>query len=311
MNRFDRRKFIGGAIATAAALRSSTVLADDGGSLAKPAEKPDLVEVSGTDRKAMVKAALDAFGGIGAFVSRGQKVVIKPNIAFANLPAWATGTHPDTLVAVAQACLDAGAKEVLVLENPLNDPRKCLERTGAEAALKPLTGVKLHLLSDHDEFKEVAIPKGVALKSTEVAKAILEADVFINLPQAKHHSSTGVSFGLKNAMGAIWSRKPFHLVYEIHQAIADLGQAVRPTFTLLDATHVLLTAGPKGPGDIATPGKMILGRAIASVDAWGLGLAKFGGKAMTPADARHIALASAAGLGSIELSKLKVLRVTT
>lgn len=271
----------------------------------------ELVEVSGKDRKAMVKAALTALGGIGAFVKRGQRVVLKPNLAFANPVGWATATHPDTLVAVAEACLSAGAKEVLVVEHPLNDPEKCLERTGARAALSALPDVKLHMLSEHEEFAEVAIPRGVAITSAEVARAILEADVFINLPQAKHHSAAGVSFGLKNAMGAVWSRKPFHLWLDLHQAVADLGHVVRPHLTILDATQVLLNGGPKGPGEVGQPGRMVAGRVTASVDAWGLSVVPFGGKVLTPADIKHIANAGKAGLGEVDVKKLKAVRVET
>lgn len=299
---FNRREFVGGLLATAAVLPSRLA------SAAEPA--PDLVEVSGTDRKAMVKAALGALGGISAFVRRGQRVVLKPNLAFANPVDWATATHPDTLQAVAEACLEAGAKEVLVAEHPLNDPAKCLERTGARAVLAALPDLKLRMLAEHDEFREVAIPQGVALKSTEVAKAILEADVFINLPQAKHHGSAHVSFGLKNAMGAIWSRKPFHLWLDLHQAVADLAHVIRPHLTILDATHALLTSGPKGPGEVSQVGRMVAGRTTASVDAWGLTLSAFGQKKLTPAEVRHIGLAGKAGLGEVDVSKLKALRLS-
>jgi uncharacterized protein (DUF362 family) len=302
MRRLDRRDFLAGSIAAAAALRSPGLRAE---------EAFDVVEVSGKDRKAMVKAALDALGGIGAFVKKGDRVVLKPNLAFAKPLEFATATHPDTLIAVAQACLEAGAKDVLVAEYPLNDPAKILERSGAGAALKAMPEVRLRMLEDHDEFREVEIPKGRTLKSTEVAKVILDADVFINLPQAKHHSSTGVSLGLKNAMGAIWSRKPFHVLYDIHKAIADLGLAVRPHLTLVDAAKVLLTNGPQGPGEWAEPGKMIAGRRIASVDAVALSVADFGGKKPQLSDARHIQYASEHGLGECELARIKVKRVAT
>lgn len=306
MTPLDRREVLGGLAATAAALPSRVALGSEPSARA-PAE---LVEVSGTDRKAMVKAALAALGGMGAFVKRGQRVVLKPNLAFANPVAWATGTHPDTLAAVAEACLEAGAKDVLVVEYPLHDPAKCLERTGAQAALKAL-GVPVHMLADHDEFREVTIPQGLSLKSVEVAKVILEADVFINLPQAKHHGSAGVSFGLKNAMGTIWSRKPFHLWLNLHQAIADLGHVVKPHLTILDATHVLASGGPKGPGDVGKPERMVAGRNTASVDAWALSVVPMGGKVLTAADVKHIAHAGRAGLGEIDLKKLSAVRVAT
>lgn len=237
--------------------------------------------------------------------------MLKPNLAFANPPDWATGTHPDTLVAVAQACLEAGAKEVLVLEYPLHAAQKCLERTGAAEALKALPGVKVRMLEDDEEFRQVKIPRGTSLKSAEIAKKALDADVLINLPQAKQHGSAGVSFGLKNAMGLILNRKQFHLQLDLHQAIADLNLAVRPHLTLLDATHVLLANGPKGPGPKAALGKMFAGRAIASVDACALSVVPFENKQTTLAEAKHITLAARHGLGGCDVTKMKVQHVST
>jgi uncharacterized protein (DUF362 family) len=272
--------------------------------------EPDIVDVHGSDARKMVAAALAALGGIGRFVKPGDHVVIKPNAGFANPPEWGTTTHPDTVMALAQACLDAKAKQVAIVEFPLSkDPDRCIKRCGLEAAMAAVPVVKLKLLAAREDFKTVEVAGAAALKSVDLAKAMLSADVFINVPAAKAHTETGVSFGLKNAMGLIWDRKAFHTAYDLHQAIADLGRVVKPHLTVLDATRVLLTNGPQGPGDTGTPGRLVVGRNVVSVDAYGLTVARFNQKQMTPADARHIALAGAAGLGEIDVGKLKVKRV--
>lgn len=309
MTKLSRREFIGAGVATAAALRSSALQASEPGP--GPAGAPDVVEVAGGDRKKMVAAALEALGGIAAFVKKGDKVVLKPNLAFACPPEFAAGTHPDILFAVTEACLKAGAKEVLVAENPLSDPEKCWTRTGAREALKGFPDVRMHMLEEHDEFREVKIPKGLTLKDTEVGKCFLDADVFISLPQAKHHSSTKVSFGLKSAMGAVWSRKPFHIFMDLHKAVADLAFAVRPHLTILDATKVLLTNGPKGPGETASPGKLYAGRNVVAVDAAALSVARFDGRIMTLEDAKHIKYAGQLGLGECDVAKLRIRKVAT
>ena len=86
----------------------------------------------------MVAAALKALGGIGKFVRSGDYVVLKPNAGFANPAAWGTTTHPDEVVAVAKACLDAKAKQVLVVEFPQGKGEKCMKRCGLTAALSAL-----------------------------------------------------------------------------------------------------------------------------------------------------------------------------
>ncbi|MHB8876771.1 MAG: DUF362 domain-containing protein, partial [Myxococcaceae bacterium] len=171
----SRRGFIGGSAALVAAVRSGNAFAAAGG--------PDLVDVTGTDPKAMVAAALKELGGIGAFVRPGDYVVIKPNAAFANPAVWATTTHPDTVAAIAKLCLDAKAKQVLILEFPQAKPEKCFERCGLSAALAGLA-VKTKMLSGAADFQKVEVPGGVALKSVELAKALRSADVFINVPAA-------------------------------------------------------------------------------------------------------------------------------
>jgi uncharacterized protein (DUF362 family) len=301
MKVISRRSFVSGSIAAAAALKYGKVFA---------ANEPDIVDVTGTDPAKMVAAALAALGGISKFVKKGDFVVLKPNAAFANPPAWGTTTHPDTVLAIAKACLDAKAKEVLILEFPQGNPEKCFDRCGLSAAMAALPAVKLKLLKGAGDFQKVDVKGGVAFKSVDVAKAILSADVFIDIPAAKAHNQSGVSFGLKNLMGLVQDRQSFHTAFDLHQGIADLGRVIVPHLTILDATRALLTNGPTGPGDTATPGRMIAGRKVTSVDAYALTVAKFNGKSMTPADAKHIELAGKAGLGEINIAKMKVKKVS-
>jgi len=264
------------------------------------------VDVHGKDHAKMVAAAFDALGGIKKFVHRGDCVVIKPNGGFANPPEWGTTTHPATVIAVAKACLAAKAKKVVVVEYPLGKGARALKRCGLTGALAGMSDVELKLLSGADDFSSVKVKGGKDLKKVDIAKAVLSADVYINLPQAKSHSSAGVSFGMKNAMGVIRDRAAFHSTHDLDTAIADLARVVRPTVTILDATRALLTNGPAGPGETAELGRMVASRDIVAVDAYGLTLARFNHKEMTPERARHIQLASEFGLGQADVAKLQV-----
>lgn len=296
-----RRRFLEGSVALAAAAGTGAAAA---------AGATDLADVTGKDAAAMTRAAIDALGGIKAFVRPGDYVVLKPNAGFPNPPAWATTTDPLVVATVAQLCVEAKAKAVVVLEHPQGKvPEKCIERCGLAAALAPLTQVKVKLLGPAD-FVQVTVKGGVELKSVELAKALQSADVFINLPVAKNHSDAGISFGLKNHMGLIKNRKAFHTELDIHQAVADLGRVIVPHLTVLDGTRALLTNGPVGPGDVATPNRIIAGRNVVSVDAYGLLLAQFNHKQMTVADVKHLELAGKAGLGQTDVSKLNVKKLT-
>lgn len=296
-----RRRFLKSTIALAAAGQARPSLA---------AEGPDVVDVTGKDAKAMTLAAIEALGGMKSFVHAGDYVVLKANAGFANPPAWATTTAPEIVAAVAQLCLEAKAKQVIVLEFPQGKvPEKCVERCGLVGALASMPQVKVKLLGPSD-FVRVDVPGGVELKSVEIAKALQSADVFINLPVAKNHVDAGVSFGLKNHMGLIKDRRAFHNQYNIHQAVADLGRVIKPQLTILDGTRALLTNGPTGPGDVVTPNRLVAGRNVVSVDAYGLTLAPFNNKQMSVADVKHIELAGKAGLGKADLASLSVKKVS-
>jgi uncharacterized protein (DUF362 family) len=296
-----RRGFLAGALAAGALPR----ILHAGEPAASP---PDLVVARGTDFPRLVAAALAPLGGLAAFVTRGAKVTLKPNWSFANPPEWGSTTSPELVVAVAQACLDAGAASVQVLEYPLARLDRVLERTGANAAMARIPGAALVLLGKAADFTSVAVPGGAALEKISVARAVLDADVNINLPQAKSHGAAMVSFGLKNAMGLVADRGAFHHA-GLSKAVVDLARVYRPTLTILDATRALVTGGPGGPGDTELPGCIVAGRDVVAVDAYGLGLARFQKRALTVAEVPHIDLAGKAGLGVTDLGQLGIAEI--
>ena len=78
---------------------------------------------------------MQALGGIGQFIKRGDRVVLKVNAAFASPPMLSATTHPDLVAEVVRLCLAAGAAAVIVTDNPINDPESCFELSGiAQAA---------------------------------------------------------------------------------------------------------------------------------------------------------------------------------
>jgi uncharacterized protein (DUF362 family) len=233
-------------------------------------------------------------------------VVIKPNAAFARPPEWAVTTHPETVAAVVKACVAAGAASVTLVERPGGKRANCVERCGIAGAVADIPGVDIKVLTNRDDFTDVEVEGGTELKTVAIAKAVLAADVYINIPAAKSHSATGVTFGMKNAMGVIWDRRVFHSTLDINKAIADLARVVKPDLTILDATRALLTNGPSGPGDVVSPGRMIASRDMIAVDAYGLTTARFNHKELGVTDIPHIAHAGAAGLGQTDVAKMKV-----
>jgi len=252
---------------------------------------------------------LAPMGGIQRFVKKGSRVLLKPNFSFSMPPEAGTSTSPELVRTLAVMCREAGAASVVVCDNTIKNSKVCLERTGIEAALKDLEGVRIAVPQRPAEFRDVDVPKGKALKKVKLANDLFDSDVYINLPTAKSHSSTVVSFGLKNQMGLILDRGSFHSRFDIHQGIADLATVARPHLTLLDATRCLETGGPGGPGKVVETGMLVGSLDAVALDTFGTTLARWGGKPITPADVKHLGDASAHGLGVADLAKIKVVRV--
>jgi len=267
----------------------------------------DLAVISG-DPVAATRKALEVMGGISRFVKKGQRVVLKPNMSFPKPPEMGCNTHPKVVAAVAQACLEAGAQQVLVLDNTLNNPELCLERSGIREACRSIKGVHVIAVKDKKFFREIRVPRGKILERVEVIKEVLDSPVLISLPVAKSHSATGVSLGLKGLMGLIWDRESFHSKYNINQAIADLATVIKPQLTLLDATRALVSGGPGGPGEVQKPDLVIAGTDPVAVDSYGVTVAPWYGQKFKGRQVEHLLVAHERGLGKIDLEPLRIFK---
>ena len=76
----------------------------------------DLAAIMNGEPAAMLEAAMKELGGIGRFIKKGDKIVIKPNIGWDRTPELAGNTNPDLLVALIKMCQDAGAAEIKVFD---------------------------------------------------------------------------------------------------------------------------------------------------------------------------------------------------
>ncbi len=273
-----------------------------------PAVDPTLAVVKGQDIAATVRAAVDALGGIDAFVKPGDIVFLKPNMSFPNPPEWGSTTHPDVIRTVVRLCEEAGARRIIAADFPMRRAERCLEKSGMTALAAELPQLTFVQLGEDKDFVTIPAPDATQFQEIAVAKLLQKADVFINLPTAKAHSGTSVSMALKNLMGLIQDRRAFHGDYDLHEAVADLGALIRPQLTLLDAHYALLTNGPGGPGSIGQPGAVIAGTDPVAVDAAGVRIAEWNNRMNDPADIRHLALAAERGAGSLTTPEEQIFR---
>ena len=309
---WTRRDFLKTSAKTGLLLSIGYPLTPLSGKALASAETPtpvDLAAVTGDPAKA-VGRAIDLLGGMRKFVKKGQRVVIKPNMSFAKTPAEATNTSPKVVAAVARACMEAGAKNVLVVDHTLQKAELCLERSGIREACKPVKGTHVLALNDERFYQTVSVPRGKSIAQLKIMKEVMRCDVLINLPTAKSHSATGVSLGMKGLMGVIWDRGSFHSKADLNQAIADLSTVVKPALTIIDASRALINGGPSGPGKVEMVNTIIAGVDPVAVDTYGVGIARWYDKKFEAINVKHIMAASQMGLGNNNLGQLRIKKET-
>ena len=309
--KLNRRDFIKKSAGTGAAVLIGGGLAwpRNGAGLSRSAipEFPDVAVVQGQDYLANTRKAVDLVGGIARFVPKNARVAILPNTQSAH-PG--TFTKPDIVRAVIRMCKAAGASEVNCLSWL---PEKFWTATGLAGVLKE-EGAELKIVDLKDEalFKPVALPKGKILREAMIMKEFFDNDCLINLPITKDHAGNKFTGAMKNLMGLNFAQvnRTFHSgdfktkpddIDRLDQCIADLNLAVKPVLSIVDATEFITTNGPFGPGELATPRKIVAGVDRIAVDSYCASLRGFKGQEilMIKKGYEH-------GLGEIDLKKVRI-----
>jgi uncharacterized protein (DUF362 family) len=249
----------------------------------------------------LVRRAIKALGGMDKFVPAGAKVIIKPNICVAyHTYEYAATTNPWVVAALVKLCLEVGASKVTVMDNPFGGTAEdAYERSGIADQVRQAGGemVEMAFL----KYVPTEIAQGLDLKRCEIYDDVLKADVFIDVPIAKHHSLARLTLGMKNLMGVIQNRQAIHR--NIGQRLADLTSQIYPTLIIVDAVRILMDHGPTGGSldDVKIMDTVIASRDIVAADSCAAGL--FG---MAPEDLDYIQAGTKMGLGRSDLKNLRI-----
>lgn len=262
--------------------------------------------VEGVDRTQTVSQGLAALGGMGAFIQAGDRVLIKVNAAFASPPTLGATTHPELLEVVARLCLRAGAAQVVVTDNPINDPATCFRVTGLEAAAKKV-GAQI-ILPRPALFQAVSLPQGRLLRQWPTLVGVFPGITkVIILSPVKDHQRAGASMTLKNSYGFLGGRRNvFH--QDINGIITELALLFKPTLCILDGTVSMVANGPTGGSlaDLKETGVLVISTDPVAADAVGVELL---GRRL--ADIPYIQMAAAAGAGLADYQQLGPVMVQT
>ena len=213
----------------------------------------------------VINAMLDSQGD--HWISRGERVLIKPNMLLPATPQEGIVTHPEIVRVVAEYLLDRGAVVQVSDSPPISNFHKIIRQSGyfkilndMDINLKPLRG-------------SVQVDIGEPFGKIDISRDIMEADKVINLAKLKAHAHMTLTLGVKNMFGAIVGlRKPeWHMragVDRVHFArlIVQIYQAVQPVFTIVDGITALEGQGPGRSGIPRELGLVIGGQNAHAVD---------------------------------------------
>ena len=312
-NSMDRRGFLKGLAVAGAAftLKMNGEMDVFAQTVTNPETKNsvDLTAVMGGEPDAMFKRAIEEMGGIGRFVKSGHKVVVKPNIGWDKTPELAANTNPILIKEIVRQCFAAGAKEVVVFDNTCDEWKRCYANSGIEAAAKA-AGAKVIPANEESYYTKVLLPKGKALKDMKVHKAILDCDVWINVPILKNHGGSRMSISMKNIMGIIWNRRIFHLS-NLPQCIADMCTLdKKPILNVVDAYRVLKDNGPRGRSleDAVLSKALFMSQDMVAADT---AATKFFAqiREIPLSDVKYLAYGQELKIGTMDIDKLNVKRI--
>ncbi len=320
METIDRRRFMekmlalgGGALAAAALMslpgcsgEQAGVVPEDNATVTPPVAPPAgaayLAVARGGNAATLVQRSIAAIGGIERFVRPGNDVIIKPNICTAyREPEYAATTNPTVVAALVTLCLGAGAARVRVMDGPFSGgPEEAYDRSGIAPAVAAAGG-GMEIMA-RMKFQDTPVSHGLSLASCHVYQDILDADVLIDVPVAKHHGNTILSLGMKNLLGIVDDAPSYHKA-QMAERVVDLNTVVRPHLVVVDAIRILLNNGPTGGSldDVKRMDTIIASHDIVAADSFAATL--FG---RTGPDLPIVRAGARKGLGTMDLGAVKI-----
>ena len=293
-----RRDFFKTTLAASTALSIAPMLRGN-----TPAPAPAAVIGGGNDPHAVTLAVIAAMGGMKKFVSKGDVVMLKPNIGWNRRVEQAACTNPEVLRALAESALNAGAKKVIVMDRPCHKPEDTYLRSGIGPMAREL-GLELR----HTDDNRLVLHdfKGKFLEKWPVYRDFLEVDKFINVPILKHHGSAELTIAMKNLYGILGGRRG-KLHRNMGGNIADLANGFTSHLVVVDAWRILLRNGPVGGrlSDVAVKKTVIASTNILEADVLAADL--FG---RVPAEIPFISAGGELSMGRTDPASIPVKRLT-
>lgn len=250
-----------------------------------------------------VKELMSLHGGIGRFVKKGERILLKPNLLAGRHPDKAVTTHPTVVRALARLVKEAGGIPVIGDSPAVSNARGVAERCGMMDVARDLSIEFVDLKT----AVEVENPKGHTFKRLKVAKEAITADGVINIPKLKTHAQMFLTLGVKNIFGCTpgINKAQWHLTAGVDTSafagmLLDLYLFIKPRLTVIDAVVSMEGNGP-GSGEPKNTGFL-----AASTDAVSLDRVIAEALGRKPSEIPILKKAMELGLGTADLSRIRI-----
>ncbi|KYK22053.1 hypothetical protein AYK24_02690 [Thermoplasmatales archaeon SG8-52-4] len=282
MKKITRRTFIKLSASGALALGSGNFLLGCGkeNSITEPNYSNQInatvAAVKGNNLDSMTRDVIEAIGGMDSIVMEGETVFIKPNFVSFTLAetreCFKNGecTKPEILIATAEECLKAGAKEVIIGDGSQKitydwkysytmDGRTNLVAEAARLSSLYPGNVSLSCL-EADYPGDYQIPSRTVHGTLLISNIYKKVDRIISIPVAKTHCWAQLTLALKNFIGVLSIREYGVLINNsywdrgggidhssvriLSQAFLDVVAAKIPSLTIIDFSIGMEGDGP-------------------------------------------------------------------
>ncbi len=250
-----------------------------------------------------LKNGVRLIGGLEGLIKPGSRVFVKINHLPPASPAErGIVTHPVFTEAVVRLLKETGAS-VTIGDDIDTETQDGFEVSGYRQ-MAERAGVKLLNLKEAGFVKTAA--NGQRLAEVYLSKAVLEADVIVNLPKLKTHSLTVFTGGIKNMYGIIPNglRKRLHGEHmkreDFSQAVVDIFALARPQLTIMDAIIAMEGEGPAS-GRLRKLGIILYSRDAVALDTVATRII-----GLEPGDVLTTRYAAERGLGTGDLKDIAI-----
>ncbi|MGB9692161.1 MAG: DUF362 domain-containing protein [Candidatus Sumerlaeaceae bacterium] len=250
-----------------------------------------------------IEEVLEPFGGLGAFVQPGARVVLKPNFVQGRPAERAANTHPLFIFAVAQLVRECGGQP-LIADSPGWGTAEGVARVNGLAELAHGEGIPILTLRDPERP-----PLGsVNISQLRLSATIRRADVVINLPKFKAHQQMLLTLGVKNVFGCVPGRRKaaLHMLSRddrrwFARMLVENYLLVSPALTIMDGIIAMEGNGPSN-GDPRPLGVVMAATDAVALDRVAVEIIGLPWRKLTT-----LVAAEEMGAGCVELERIEVI----